>query len=878
MKTLYSHITSKICFLLLLILSSCKSGVDTSEGHVLDFIAPQAVMLGFSKSVNTLNTALKSSQLAQPLKNTQWLKELKTDAEYLRLALGDSMYNSITNQPVHAALLLSGARKYGWLFLVPVSSSDLKFNPDRDNYIIDTSDYESSKIYHLTLSNGRRYYISLKNKVGLLSRHRTLIEEALRTSSGTYSVRTSEGFSDMYKTLNRKDPLNLLINLREFSHLSKSHLGKLHPKWLEKTGLWAAFDLHPTPDRLQIDGLIQVPDSAGLFISTLSGNYVSEKKLQHLPVPSFANAFVYFNLENYATYQRKYLEYLEQTGRLKAYRTALETEFKTIPFQELKEILRGEFGIFYGTIPENSVPTYFFRVYNASKFIDIAWPDETKKPLSSYRGYEIWEIRQPALIQHLYSLPVSRQTALAVIVKDFILLCPDETFLYSVLNALEDNKLLTVQEPFEKLLTKTAQPGHIIAFAKEKYFETLLQNSLINKAPVLRDLLNQLPPTGQHLLSLTYINKSAVVSLTSVFGREEDKGIRQLWTLKTEKIIFGPVAVTNHMDNSQEFIFQDEGWTLHACSPEGRRLWQKKLDAPILYTAQWDMFKNGRLQHVVVTSNSVYVIDRNGNDVKPWPKKFNKTITAAALFDYDKNKNYRLIIGEGTTVHNLDVSGNPVKGWQFTSLKAPLAYHPKHYFHKGLDYLVFQSADGAVFITDRAGNSRLKGAFPAKTPYEVQLVFPADGQPWYIQYLKANGEQVSYFQNGRSDSIQLLQVPDYGLISHNEVFSGYASRNQLIIKDRNGFFEKKLPFSITEAPELVRILGKNFYSVAGAVDEKIALFHSNGLMVEGFPVYGTSTPIILQKGKNDPVFLVTKGAQGYLIGYEISQSVLFQAI
>ena len=52
-----------------------------------------------------------------------------------------------------------------------------------------------------------------------------------------------------------------------------------------------------------------------------------------------------------------------------------------------------------------------------------------------------------------------------------------------------------------------------------------------------------------------------------------------------------------------------------------------------------------RLQLVFNTTKRLYVLDRNGNNVKPFPLKFKDDITQpVSIFDYDKRKNYRLLI------------------------------------------------------------------------------------------------------------------------------------------------------------------------------------------------------------------------------------------
>ena len=127
-------------------------------------------------------------------------------------------------------------------------------------------------------------------------------------------------------------------------------------------------------------------------------------------------------------------------------------------------------------------------------------------------------------------------------------------------------------------------------------------------------------------------------------------------------------------------------------SKDGKVTWKKKIDQPILgKISQIDIYKNGRLQLVFNTKNKIYVLDRNGNNVKQFPKTFNDAITQPmAVFDYDNNKNYRLLITQGNELLMYDKNGKKVNGFKYKKSSNDISSKPKHFRILNKDFIVFK--------------------------------------------------------------------------------------------------------------------------------------------------------------------------------------------
>ncbi|GCD77913.1 hypothetical protein JCM31826_13950 [Thermaurantimonas aggregans] len=866
--------SKNLLIIALFLLSACVRK-EVEQISPFQFITPDASAIVLSHNPQNLIADVQKNAFFKNLKGSKWLEEIKKDLEFFRLLAGDSTFNVLSQNSLTSALVLSGAKKYGWLFLLKNPSGN--FQPVKDTTVFELNSYmyEGTRILKVRDATSRQFFFSqVKNNL-LFSREKALIEEAIRTYSGKHSLHYQQSFVEALKKINKKEPLNLLINVKEFASVLDVLMPADSPKWMGKMGVWASFDALISENTLQIDGLVQVPDSMGLYFSVLSQNYTAEKKLQHLPIPAHAEAFVYYNLENFSTFYRKYVEYLEQNAKLQKHQKLLDSEFKNIDIKKLQEWLKGDFGLYYLPEENGSSKVFFCRTNNAQEFFNALNIDFSKNPVFSYRGQDIFQWPSFKIFDLLFSnVSQFSSNVFYTIFGEYLLFSDSESALISSINSWEESLFLTRTKEFEKIHSRAGQIGHFIAYSRRGFLQKNLQKNIGKKYEIVKEILERSAVFNQAIVQISPINQNAYISALLTSESTDDQPIRQLWTLKNADPINGPYKAINHLDGSYEIVYQDSKNVLHVLSATGSRLWQKQLDAPVVQVSQWDMFKNGRLQHVVVTQRSVYVIDRNGNDVPPWPKKFGGTITSAALMDYDRNRNYRLLIGEGTTLHNLDVKGNAVKGWQLQRLPAPLAYTPEHYQSRGLDYLVFQCIDGSIYITDRTGTSRLKGLYPFKTTSKVRLVFPGESKLWYLTYIKPNGKLVSAFQNGKVDSVGLLNAVEYGMVEYDGIYLGYAGGNRVMVKDGDVIFDKKMPFMLSSAPKKMVVEKEPFYLLTSERDEKIAIIRKDGNLLSGFPVYGIGDPLVLNSGRSDQILLVCRTAQGHLMAYAFDKKLL----
>ena len=206
---------------------------------------------------------------------------------------------------------------------------------------------------------------------------------------------------------------------------------------------------------------------------------------------------------------------------------------------------------------------------------------------------------------------------------------------------------------------------------------------------------------------------NSLASINGIISDYKDDSKNSEIELKFEtsisnEIILGPLIVKNHTNNKNEVFIQDSENVIYLINDNGQIEWTKKInDRVIDEVKQIDSYKNGRLQYVFATQNSLHMIDRKGRDVGKFPLKFNDQITKpVSVFDYDNNKNYRLLITQNDELFMFDSKGNRVRGFDYNK-KNKIITKPEHFRISNKDIIVFKTSDD-LKILNRRGKIRIK--------------------------------------------------------------------------------------------------------------------------------------------------------------------------
>ncbi len=217
------------------------------------------------------------------------------------------------------------------------------------------------------------------------------------------------------------------------------------------------------------------------------------------------------------------------------------------------------------------------------------------------------------------------------------------------------------------------------------------------------------------------------------------------------KLIYGPKAIKNFNDGTEDLVVQDQNQVLYVINSAGEQVYSQPLTGPILSEAfQIDYFKNGKLQLVLATADRIYAIDRLGAPLPGFPKAIaGEKITHLSVLDYDQSLDYRYFIAtENGNLWLLDKMGKELENWNPLPLGEPIFGTPFHARVPGKgDFMVVLTITGELHFFSRKGESR--SGSPVKLPDGIAspLIFKKTGTP-SLQTVTAGGEVIEISFSG----------------------------------------------------------------------------------------------------------------------------------
>ena len=326
------------------------------------------------------------------------------------------------------------------------------------------------------------------------------------------------------------------------------------------------------------------------------------------------------------------------------------------------------------------------------------------------------------------------------------------------------------------------------------------------------------------------------------------------------ELLTAPQTLKNHVTKAHDIAVQDVNNVLYLISDSGNTLWKKQLHGKILGDIkQIDMYKNGRFQIAFATSNRLYILDRNGNDVSSFPLKFNDVITQPlSVFDYDKRKNYRLLITQSKNLLMYNVKGKSVSGFNYKNNGSDIASQPKHFRIGSKDYIVFGAGE-TLKILNRQGKVRInvkdKIRFSDKNIYLYQNKFTTTN---------TLGQLIQVDTRGKLNTKNLNLTGKHYIATTSKTLVA-LTENRLIIKSRT----VDLDYGDYTAPKIFYINDKIYITTTDLQSKKVYLFDSQAKSIPNFPVFGTSTAELQKLDNENGLELIVKSDAKSIVVYKL---------
>lgn len=803
--------------LILLLVVSCSS--DNKLSNPSDFIPENpSVVLKISNI-----ESLKSN-----INNNAFLQELSKLTSYKSLSSKIEILNHLKTE--HDLLLCfikdkNDSLQYSFITKYHQNILNIDSLPNHSIETIKTKAHTFTK----TTADKEIVYSIIKDSILIGASTQELLVQSINKKN------TNSDLSNLLNTIDASSQLSILLNEKNTNRINSI----FNPDSITNFNLtnYVLVDVDLKQDEIFLNGITKASDSTKSLINVFKNTIPQENQLAKI-TPANSDGFLSFTFNNYSNFRQNLNKYTQIDS--------LITE--TTLFDNIVEV---------GVIFEGNQQAIILNSLDETSTDDALINDQSV--IETYRQIDILNFSQPELFNNAFAPFINfKKASMYCIIDNFFVFANSTEILQNIIANYQNNTTLNDRTYFETIKENLSDEASLMFVANPNKFNPILQNLFQEELHI--DIEKYKSSAIQFIYDTHFAHVNAIIKKSKT--KAVENSVTEEFNIKlNEDLLNIPQFVVNHETNQKEIVVQDVKNNLYLISNTGKLLWKKQLNGAILgKIEQIDMYKNGRLQLAFATTNSVYVIDRNGKDVSPFPLKFNDQITQPlSVFDYDKNRNYRLVVTQGKNILMIDQLGKTVKGFTFKHTESKLIHQPQHLRIGRSDYLLFKT-NNKLYILDRIGKTRV--SVKKNYTYSNQAVYLYNNK---FTTTSAEGKLITIDTKGNT-SEQNLNLTDIHNIETTSKTLVAQSENKLIIKSKT----LELDYGNYSDPEIFYIYDKIYVSVTDLQSKKIYLFDSQGQSISNFPVYGNSRISLDNIDKDRNLEFVTKGDSNSIIIYQIN--------
>lgn len=708
--------------------------------------------------------------------------------------------------------------------------------------------------------------LTAKHGVFLISGSKELLTEALSNLSQENVLYNRNVFKRVYQTSGKNADATVFINypvLQEKASKYIVDIEKFIPGLPVAFSEWSAFDIDLRNNNLLMNGFTSCKDEYGQYLSCFYKQTPKENKAVKI-LPSNAISFINYAFSDFETYHTRFKKFLEQRDQLGSYQKEIEIINKTHNIAIEKEIISWiGYELCHIELPgigaqkDNKLAIiHAIDTTKARKTFQKLQYKSNKKN-TTYKGFKIGQLRENRLLSVFFPVVFYKHNnRYYTRYKDFFVFSEDLSIMKNFINHITAKRFLVDNSYYKTFSSNIAGESNL-------YFYSAMHHKAHEIPSILSEEIKENFKKNVDSLENIY----AIAAQCNTEGRLFYNNIVihynphyetrpfALWETALDTTVATHVNfVSDHHDNTWEIAAMDVSNTLYLIDKNGEILWRKQLGEPVLgYFKQIDFYKNGKLQLIFNTRDSVYIIDREGKYVEDYPHAIpNKATAPMAVFDYEGNKDYRFLIPTANKkVYNYDKNWKPVKGWRFNKTQHKVEKIPQHFLLESLDYITLIDSKGKVYILDRRGRSKIRNFnhnFRVSENSMLYVTKTKDGNHVFV--CSSTGGDVYYINPGNGKIRNILSTKDfkeghhffytdYNLDGENDFLFINKNNVQVISHNKEELFEWKSEKQEISYP--VYYGPQNLHTRLGIVlkkDHNIYLFGPDGKNLKGTPFDG----------------------------------------
>ncbi len=367
------------------------------------------------------------------------------------------------------------------------------------------------------------------------------------------------------------------------------------------------------------------------------------------------------------------------------------------------------------------------------------------------------------------------------------------------------------------------------------------------------------------------------------YNVKQNKDVNLLWATQLDtSVTMTPQVVFNSMEKTNEILVQDDSNKLYMIDNSGAIRWKIRLPEKMLgKISQIDLYRNGRLQYLFNTASSIYLIDRNGNNVANYPIRLPASATGGIqLFDYDSTGEYRIFVNcSNDIIYGYQASGKPLGGWNLSKPMGEITRPIQYLRLNGSEYLIVADKKGEVLLLDRKGKEKteVKEKIYISENNEFYLDSTEGDRPHFVT-TDTSGRLVFIYEDGRVKFSRVRNLSNDHYFKFADIDGDgvkdyiFMDHEQLLVlkKDSSVIFKHNFDKDVHVAPEIIRGSGKqNRVAVVTQFNNQISLFNPDGTIYEGFPLKGSTSFSVIDFNKDGKLNLVIGSSDNTVYVYTI---------
>ena len=811
--------------------------------QAIQAVPNNAALIIKSENLNKSWAELNSSTLFQEISDNQKWQDLSTSILDIknRVDSSESLQSFLFEQTVYLSIHPSKQDYFPLIAILSSKSNAAEFLLSSLEIINFTKrNYDEVSIYQLD----EGWNICSHKGILFMSTSHLLVEQSIRQLNNNLSLLDVRSFVKVQKTESTFADAHIYINYQQLSSLlaENSELNSESEKQLSRWGDWAELDLKIKNNTLFFSGFTLSEDSSSNYLTTLRKQTPKSMNFGTV-IPSNTNKIVAIALSDYKSYYQNYLEYLAKHNNLyehnkwiqdenKRYDIDIENTFNAIIESEIATIST------YSS-SENSESYIIIKANQESEEIldFISQSIDTDSKTEEYRGFMLHDLKLENVIWRLLG-PMfnSVNNNNFTWINGYLVFADSKTALKTFVNNYISKKVLDNKSTYKNFKNLLLEKCNFLYYTNPSSGTWINDLNKSWSSFIVEDKWKNINGFAYQISANNELfNNNVVLNYESNLKKESQLD----WSVSLETIINTKPQITiNHRTNKKEIVVQDVEKNLYQISTSGKILWQKKLGGTILGDVrQIDFYKNNRLQLLFNTKDSLYMIDRNGENVEDYPVELQeKAISGHKLLDYDNNKKYRILIPtENKTVDNYNKEGNIVKGWNFEAMPKNITQEIKYLKLKNKDY---------IYIIDEEGNTKLVGR-NGKTRFNIGIIPLADSyhlntKNGNILSTDANANVWQTDFKGNKLIMKSSELNKHFFIAHQVIGDDKA---EFILSDSKQLScyqgeAKAFSFEINNviAPSIIEFNNMTYIGISAK--ENIYLLNNDGEIHPGTPVYG----------------------------------------